>query len=95
MAVRAHAVGGTRGHIMRGVGNDARVYTPARYSMHHGYFSRTVGAGDVCVVIVLRLERYMAHCECQQYAQLRPTDSEVTSHDSHVTLKHVPDVPQA
>jgi hypothetical protein len=29
------------------------------------YFSRTVGAGGVCIVIVLKPQRYMAHCECQ------------------------------
>ena len=29
------------------------------------YFTRTVSAGGVCDVIVLRLKRYMGHCECQ------------------------------
>lgn len=67
--------------------------------MHHGYFSRTVGAGGVCVVIVLRLERYMAHCECpKNMLNSGPPilrSRHMTSDSSHVTLKHVPDVPQA
>ena len=29
------------------------------------YFSRTVSEGGVCIVIVLKPQRYMAHCECQ------------------------------
>jgi hypothetical protein len=49
------------------------------------YFTRTVGAGGVCVVIVLRLERYMGHCECQLNTCSTQTPTDLRS-PSHCTL---------
>jgi hypothetical protein len=54
------------------------------------YFTRTVSAGGVCDVIVLRLKRYMGHCECQlnTCSTQAPTDVRSQSHSNTHPMCH-------